>query len=272
MTTTQFEPQTYWETRLKRRFDLTGVGFHRRSTAFNKWVYRVRSETLDSIFHEYGWTVEGSAVLDVGCGTGYFMEYWSQRSARPVVGIDFTEVSIKNLKAKYPEAKFYCADISDPELNLDGVYDYISIVDVLYHIVEDNRFTQVVKNLSGFCRQGTKVFVTDHFGPKTVSVVKHCRNRSLELYRTIFSNQGFKLLEIKPLFYLLMPPVGLANSILRWLGIFAWEVITGIARWEVFGNLLGRILFAFDSALRKTVRWSPSGQLAVFEFQGTPVA
>ncbi len=224
---------------------------------------------LDALIDNNDWPIKDRAVLDVGCGTGYFIDYWTRRQASPIMGVDLAEVSIDNLKSRYPDARFACADLSDPELKLHGSYDYISIFDVLYHIVDDGKFALAAGNLAKVCRPGSKVFVTDLFGSRTVSLVKHCRNRSLGLYEKIFSEHGFKLIDIKPLFYMLMPPTAVANGFLRWLGVLAWEAVTFAGRWELPGRLLGRLLYGFDAALRKVFRRSPSGQLAVFEFVGT---
>ncbi len=224
---------------------------------------------LDSIFKTNDWPIKGRSALDVGCGTGIFIDHWTNRGASPVAGVDITEVSVENLKSQYPEADFHHGDLTDPALNLEGTYDYISIFDVMFHMVEYGRFTQAAQNLAKLSRPGTKVFITDDFGTKTRSTLKHVRKRSLEMYKEVFSAAGFRLREVRPLFFMMLPPEGFANSILRWAGILSWEALTLPARWQVFGGLWGRIMYGFDSVMRKIFKQSPSGQLAVFEFQGT---
>ena len=265
-----FSPKTYWETRLKERFNLTGVGFRRKSVAFNRWVYKVRTEALYELFRKYEWPIKSRAVLEVGCGTGYFIEYWLNRKAHPVVGIDIAETSIKKLKEAFPKAEFYLVDLSEPDLNLDERFDYISVFDVLFHIVDDNRFARGIENLASLCKPGCKIFVTDLFGSETVAAVKHCRNRSLNIYMDLFSRSGFKLIDLSPLFFVLLPPSRLSNVVLRWAGILIWEMATWITRWEIFGDLLGRILYNVDSVLRKIFKRGPGSHIAVFEFDGIP--
>ena len=272
MSATEFEATAYWKSRLSEQFDLTGVGHRRRSVGFNRWVYEARSKVLDSTFEKHHWPIRGQAVLDVGCGTGYFIEHWLRRQASPLAGVDVAGVSVEKLSVRYPEAKFSCADIAAEELDMKETFDYISVFDVLFHIVDDGKFAQAVENLSRLCRPGTKVLVTDQFGSRTTSMVKHCRHRSLELYKKVFSSHGFGLFGIKPLFYTMMPPTGLGNGLLRWVGVLSWEATTWLARWQIFGNLLGRLLYSVDSVLRKVFPRSPSGQMAIFEFQGTPAA
>ena len=272
MPDTKFDASAYWKDRLGQRFDLTGVGFRRRSAEFNRWVYRIRTESLDDLFERYEWSVEGKAVLDIGCGTGYFIDHWSRRQARPIVGVDVAEVSVEKLTERFSEAEFYCADITAPDLILDGTFDYLSVFDVLYHVVDDRRFEQAVRNLSRLCRPGSKVIVTDMFGQRTIEVVKHVRNRSLTSYTEVFSKQGFRLLNITPLFFTLMPPGGLTGRLAYWAGALGWEALTLAARWNRPGRVIGSVLYKVDSNLRRRFDRGPSHHLAVFEYTGTEKA
>jgi SAM-dependent methyltransferase len=272
MPKTEFQPSTYWETRLDRQFDLAGVGFRRRSEAYNRWVYRVRLEMMDRILKEHGWPIEGMSVLDAGSGTGVFIDYWTRRGAAEVTGVDFTEVAVQNLRKSYPKASFHRADLADPNLNVGGPYDYISVFDVMFHVVEYGKFSQAAKNLAKMCRPGTKVIITDDFGSRTRSTIKHVRKRSLEMYQEVFAAAGFRLSEVRPLFFGLLPPEGCANGFMRWLGILAWEAVTFPARFKPFGGAVGATMYGFDSVMRRLFSRTPSGQLAVFEFQGTSVS
>jgi SAM-dependent methyltransferase len=229
----------------------------------------VRAEALNELFKRRDWPVEGKAVLDVGCGTGFFVDHWLQRGASRVTGVDVTEVSVERLEKRFPKARFVLADVSEPGLDVDGTFDYVSIFDVLYHIVDDKRFEQAVANLSRLCRPGSRVIVTDMFGKRTVEVVKHVRNRSLDRYQEIFSKNGFELLEMKPLFFTLMPPSRVASRPVYWAGTLAWEALTFLARWEALGGVVGGWLYRVDSGLRRLFRRGPSHHVAVFEFKGT---
>lgn len=265
-TQTSFNPDAYWESRLNEKFDLTGVGFRRKSVAYNKWVYRVRTELLDSLFAQNGWSYDGKSALDVGCGTGYFIDHWLARGAGDVTGLDITEISIRKLRENFPQADFIHGDLSDPALSIDTKFDYISIFDVLFHIIDNNRFVNVAANLARFSKPGAKVFITDLFGTHSFVGAKHCHNRALSYYVDVFSRYGFKLRSRTPLFYTLLPPSGIDNPILRWAGILAWEAATFATRWNFCGDLIGRLFYRIDSALRKKYPNGPAGYLAVFEY------
>jgi len=263
-----FDAGAYWKNRLRDNFDLSGVGFLRRSEDYNRWVYRMRTEQLRGLIDRHAWPVKGRAVLDVGCGTGFFVDFWSSLEAAPLVGVDIAEVSIERLKPRFPDARFVCADISGPQVEIDGTFDYVSVFDVLYHIVDDTRFEQAAANLARLCRPGAKVLVTDMFGTRTTEVVRHVRNRSLEQYRTVFGRQGLKLTALRPLFFTLMPPTRLANRAAYWLGTLSWEALTCLARWSGPGRLWGGTLYRVDRTLQRWFDRGPSHHLAVFEFEG----
>ena len=265
----KFDAGSYWKERLRRNFDLIGVGFRRRSVAYNRWVYRVRTEALNELFKRRAWPIEGKAVLDVGCGTGYFIDHWLSRGVGRVTGLDVTEVSVERLTSRFPNAEFVCADIAEPDVAIDGTFDYVSIFDVLYHIVDDKRFEQAVQNLSRRCRPGTRVIITDLFGRSTTEVVKHVRNRSLDRYREVFSKNGFELCDIRPLFFTLMPPSRFGGWPGYWVGTLSWEVLTFPARWEWSGGVMGRMLYGVDSGLSRRFEKGPSHHLTVFEYTGT---
>ncbi|MBT4483617.1 MAG: class I SAM-dependent methyltransferase [Candidatus Latescibacteria bacterium] len=56
--------------------------------------------------------LKGKNVLDIGCGTGYFVEWYLEQGAN-VCGIDITSISVERLKQKH-QSEFYTQDITDP--------------------------------------------------------------------------------------------------------------------------------------------------------------
>lgn len=75
----------------------------------------------------------GASVLDLGCGNGTLLSYLAQTRQAQVSGID---VSVQAL-ALARKKGLNClrqADLSASNFNLDGIYDYIVITEVLEHI------------------------------------------------------------------------------------------------------------------------------------------
>jgi len=88
------------------------------------------------------------SLLDVGCGDGKLIfELAKENKARKLVGIDYSERAILFAKAfNYrSDLEFICGDVR----KLNGIYDVISIVEVLEHIHDDDmgEFLNSVFNL-----------------------------------------------------------------------------------------------------------------------------
>lgn len=56
---------------------------------------------------------DGESVLDLGCGYGYYTDYFDRIGAH-AIGVDGAEAMIQIAKARYPDSTFWVADLSDP--------------------------------------------------------------------------------------------------------------------------------------------------------------
>ena len=69
---------------------------------------------------------EKVSVLDFGCGLGHLYRYIEEKGLGfSYTGMDISDVFIGRCKAKYPEAKFICADILKEDIESFGKYDYV---------------------------------------------------------------------------------------------------------------------------------------------------
>src|ERR1043166_8271428 len=98
----------------------------------------------------------GREVLDVGSGTGFYVDRWLRLGAR-VTGLDLTEIAVAELSRAFPAARFLRADIG---ASLDGVplapgwFDAVSAFDVLFHIVDDAQYARAFENIPSLLRPG----------------------------------------------------------------------------------------------------------------------
>ena len=70
----KFNPKNYWETRLRKYFDLQGVGYLRLGNSFNNWAYKVRRHVFIRRMNTTGINFSKVDVLDVGSGTGFYID------------------------------------------------------------------------------------------------------------------------------------------------------------------------------------------------------
>lgn len=108
---TAFDAGKYWEARLAGRYTFQGVGYSSLGRAYNSWMYRVRKYVFRRLIASLDLDLKNTSVLDVGSGTGFYIEQWKRLKVRSVTGVDITHTAVENLKRRFPEDDFYQADI-----------------------------------------------------------------------------------------------------------------------------------------------------------------
>lgn len=194
-----YDQREYWQQRLAKNFDLRGVGYRRFSTRYNNWMYRLKRERLEEVLG--GRDLARADVLDIGCGTGFFVQWYADRGAR-VHGIDITDVSIENLSRCFPACEFTVADIGGDDFRPPRSFDIVNMWDVIYHIVDDARFHRCLRNVAACAKPGALFLLTDNFGDsEDRRAAEHVRKRCLATYEAAMPALGFELAELRPLFF-----------------------------------------------------------------------
>ena len=193
----------YWDERLATHPGLTGVGFIGLGKQYNDWLYRVKKAVFMRKVRSQGLDLPGSTVLDVGSGTGFFVARWRELGVRKVVGIDLADTSVANLRREFPDAEFHQLDIgSDVEGRWQGAFDAVSSFDVLYHIIDDERYVTALGNIYSFLRPGGLFIWSDNFVHGSTPRAERQVSRSLEEIEDVLARTGFQIIERRPLFYL----------------------------------------------------------------------
>jgi len=196
-----FDAKSYWENRLSRHSDLKGVGHVAYGNVYNYWLYRRKKACVQSFFH--GRSLQGKDVLDIGSGTGFFIE-WYLRQGASVYGIDISEASIQRLSQKL-SGDFAVVDISDENYCPPRQFDVINAWDVIYHVVDDTAFYRSLENMAKSCQAGGVLLLTDWLGASSDHrIAPHAKVRCLATYLAPLSNLGFKFTGLEPFCYFLM--------------------------------------------------------------------
>src|SRR5258706_11083869 len=85
-----YENDRYWTKRLEKDFSLAGVGHAGVGLAFNRWAYRIRRAVLLRTLRSDKVPVNGARILELGFGTGFYLDLWRELKAAHVTGIDIT--------------------------------------------------------------------------------------------------------------------------------------------------------------------------------------
>lgn len=228
-----YRPREYWEKRLRSGFTLKGVGNIVFDANYNEYLYKLQLGVLKKAIAKYGIRLPGARVLDVGCGTGFFSEFYIGGLAE-VTGIDIAEISIESLGKTMPDGRFLTVDISAEGFHNhieDGErFDIINIFNVLYHVVDDNKFAKAIENVTTSLTPGGHIFITDYLGEEDYSPAEHVQFRSIQKYRSLFHDK-IDVVDVLPLYHLMNRRTGLLS--LR------------------INNLISPLLFAFDATLNE---------------------
>ena len=228
MTTDAYRTASYWNRRLMTSFNLRGVGRACFDERYNRWLYRAKRRCLESIFRRE--RLSSSFVLDVGCGTGFFVDWFLRRGAK-VEGLDIARVSVDRLEPRFPAARFTRRDIGATRFEPLGTFHIVNAWDVLYHIVDDDAFERALTNIAGCCDEGTRLVLTDRLGAAVDErMADHVKFRSLATYDAILERLGFESVRTIPLY----------RHLNRWR-----------PEWDAWNNRSAPVLFALDRLARR---------------------
>jgi len=259
--TSDFDPNAYWEERLSDDYTLEGVGWSSLGEALNQWMYRVRGQ----VFLREMRTLFGSAgdleVLDIGSGTGFYVERWHEFGVRHVVGSDLTAVAVSNLRSRFPTDEFVQLDVGSEQSPFgERRFDVVSAFDVLFHIVHDERFLRALRNVHELLAIGGVFVLTDNFVQGEAMRGRHQTSRPLAEIEQALTQCGFRVERRRPVFVLLNTPVDSDSRILR-----AWWKFLAIAasRSNALGWALGATAYPIELALTRVLREGPSTELMI---------
>ena len=150
-----FDAASYWENRLRGNVALEKIGYLGLGRQYNQWLYRVRKTVFRRTVKSLNVDLGKSSVLDVGSGSGFYIQQWKSLGAKEIVGLDITTAAVEHLQSKFPNVTFHKADIGEAcELPAKGTFDLFSAFDVLFHIVDDARYRKAIANIHALLRPG----------------------------------------------------------------------------------------------------------------------
>jgi SAM-dependent methyltransferase len=262
-TVTGFDPERYWSTRLERTYSLAGVGWLGLSEPFNRWMYAVRRRVFRRALRGRV-SPSHARVLDVGAGTGFYVDLWRELGARDITGCDLTAVAVEGLRTRFPDLRFERVDISAAPVELQGPYDAISAMDVLFHIVDDVRYARALQNLGALLAPDGLLVFTENLPHGAALRVPHQASRSFDEVSELLRDAGLKIVGRRPLFVLMNTPVDSDSTLLR----LVFPGVHLLARTRALGWLVGALLYPLELALTRLVREGPTTEIVICRRSG----
>jgi len=252
--------RAYWEQRLGSNVPLNAVGYRGLSNAFVAWSYRVKARRFQKYAAQLVTT--NSRILDVGSGGGFAIDNWQRLGMRDITGSDFTDASVSALNGRFPGVSCVRMDISEQELPFaEGSFDAISCIDVLYHIVDDDRYAAAFRNFGRLLKPGGHLIFTENFlhAGTMRGAQLHGVFRSLGVIQSLARDAGLKLKSRRPLFVLMNIPMDSSNPLLR----FYWKAMNRLMKNPVLGYVAGALLYPVELLATSLLREGPSTEIAV---------
>ncbi len=206
-----FDASAYWQERVGGGVDVAVVGHRAMGRAYNGEIYARRFEALESMLARHVDKPPGQLrVLDIGCGSGIYTGFWKAKGVREYTGLDISARTIDHLGEAYPGYRFVHADVGEalPDAIRDqDRFDIVTVFDVLYHIVDEQRFLSAIANIAGQLAGDGRLFVMDFLCRHDYPVSDHVIYRARDRYLTGLRDRNLELVDSELLFHFLVPPI-----------------------------------------------------------------
>lgn len=254
--------QQYWEDRLSNNWGPHGGGMLLFGENYNKWMYRLRAINFKRIIKRQNVDLSTSSVLDVGCGTGFYIDQWLKLGTNNLTGIDIAPIAISHLRHKFPQVHLEQLDIGKGISPLrEGSMDIISAMDVLFHITDDHDYQQAFNNMHTLLREnGILIFTENFLHGSTKRYQDYWTSRSLPMIKKAVKEAGFMILARRPLFFLMASPVDTKFAVIQKVWYWFTRLLPGRER---LGWLVGAILFPLELLLTLVLSEGPTTEIMV---------
>lgn len=258
----------YWNERLRLHWGPEGAASVYLSRQFNAWRYRVRRSVFLRLARRLAPERGTLSVLDVGCGTGFYLRQWQALGVAAMAGLDISDWAVTQLARTYPHAAFYRADIGGANPSLPAqAFDVVTAMDVLVHLVDDASYLRALENVHRSLKPGGYLLYSDAFfhGPDK-RFEDYWRGRSLATVTKAMDATGFEIVSRVPMSVLLAAPTDTRH---RQRNERIWEAIMApVRRREWIGFLFGVFLYPIELLLVCTLRESPAIEIMVCRKRG----
>ncbi|WP_285729814.1 class I SAM-dependent methyltransferase [Nocardiopsis sp. ATB16-24] len=259
---THSELRDFWERRLEGDWTESGVGYRALGRSFNTWMYRVREEVF--LRETSRLAPVPNRVLDVGSGTGFYVDLWARMGVDDVTGCDMTDAAVQRLRHRFPDHRFVQQDAADLDAFDADAFDAVSCMDVLFHITDDERYTSALGEFARVLRPGGLLVVSENFLRRPEQRGEHQVNRTLEWITDAAGRAGFDLIRRVPMLVLMNAQV---DAPAPWRK--AWGgALRAVTLTEPTGWAAGAALYPWERRLVRRRRESPTTEMAVFRLRG----
>ena len=263
----------YWS-ELHTRDDLTTVGQSGLPPEINRWLYRILARNLRAfVRRERLSPPPPERIFEVGSGTGEWIPFWRDLGVARIDGCDLVPAAVERLNMRWGDTgRFHVAEIGRPgptDLPTDERYPLVTIMNVLLHVTDDERFERALRQVAELVEPGGSLLLVEPilrdpsfarpFDPGTTS-----RARPLDAYAGPLRSVGLDLVAMQAATVLANNPIeaGSPAAFRRYQKVWRWaarrtKANPAAARW------IGPLLSGGDRVALRTGA-APSSKIALF--------
>lgn len=236
--------EAFWEQRYQT-FSLSESGWAGAGDTHNTLIYRCKAAAVEGALSAIGVRQDVPfAVLDAGCGQGYFADFYTRRyPLAAYTGLDVSARAVAHLAATRPAGTFVHGELSRWQPADGGRFDVIQSLEVFHLILDDALVEAALANFRRLLAPGGHALVTAALPERTTERGGYLRFRSRRRFTTMLDRAGLAITREAPMYYWL-PDRGPSWSVTR----------------PVFHRAPSMLLYALDRvALRLRLPRVPTG-------------
>jgi SAM-dependent methyltransferase len=263
-----YRPPDYWGA-LHRTADLRAVGYPTLPLVFNQYSYANTALAVLRSLHVAGVTIRGRRVLDVGSGTGFWIDLWQREGAEAVAGADLVPEAVDRLRARFPDVQVTAANIAEQAPFPGQTFDVVTIMSVLHHVVDDEAFRRALVHLASQLGPGGRLVVLDplvlrgRWMPKRAESA-HNVTRTRAEWEAALAEAKLRILQVSPTGLFLSDPVDAGSQLAFRLHHLLWRGFTGMLQnRDRLADVVVPPIAALDRVLVPRLRVGPSTKMLV---------
>lgn len=132
-----------------------------------KYHYASVEMQILKYFYNNKISINQSRVVDIGSGSGHWIDFYRSLGFSEIVGIDVSLSSVNYLKEKYRESTdvaIHHGKAYEILGKLDDEFNLVNAIGVMFHIVDDTEWINTIKAVVKVLRKNGLFIVGGHFG------------------------------------------------------------------------------------------------------------
>ncbi len=165
-----------------------------------RYHYNLVENGIIDVLRRHAPGVTGNSVLDVGAGTGHWIDFYRHVLESEVTAVDFSSRSVEKLRELHDGdsgVEVKKLDVSVPEASFRGRFDVVNAIGVMFHIVDDDRWQRAVANLCDYLRGGGVAIIGGDFGARTEELGVMRKVRSLATWDATLEQAGARRVDLR---------------------------------------------------------------------------